>query len=49
MRRKTLRNCLKGILNDQQIESVGIDPDVRAETLGLAQFADLSNLLESET
>lgn len=49
MRRKTLRNCLKGILNDQQIESVGIDPGVRAETLGLAQFADLSNLLESDT
>ena len=49
MRRKTLRNCLKGMLDDRQIESVGIDPGVRSETLGLEQFAALSNLLEHDS
>jgi len=45
MRRKTLRNCLNGLLSAEQIESVGIDPGLRPETLGLRQFADLSNLM----
>jgi 16S rRNA (adenine1518-N6/adenine1519-N6)-dimethyltransferase len=47
MRRKTLRNCLKGLLDEDQILLVGIDPGARAETLGLEQFAALANLLES--
>jgi len=47
MRRKTLRNCLKGLLDESQILSVGIDPGARAETLGLEQFAALANLLEA--
>jgi 16S rRNA (adenine1518-N6/adenine1519-N6)-dimethyltransferase len=47
MRRKTLRNNLKGMLDASMIESAGIDPGLRPETLGLAQFAALSNLLES--
>jgi len=45
MRRKTLRNCLKGILNQEQIESCGVDPGARPETLSLEQFACLSSLL----
>jgi 16S rRNA (adenine1518-N6/adenine1519-N6)-dimethyltransferase len=46
MRRKTLRNSLRGMLDASLIESAGIDPGVRAETLGLEQFAALSNLME---
>ena len=44
MRRKTLRNTLKELLNSEQIESLGIDPSARAETLEVADFAALSNI-----
>ncbi|MDH3788085.1 MAG: 16S rRNA (adenine(1518)-N(6)/adenine(1519)-N(6))-dimethyltransferase RsmA [Xanthomonadales bacterium] len=46
MRRKTLRNCLRGMLDAEQIESCGIDPGARPETLGLEQFAALTRRLE---
>ena len=46
MRRKTLRNSLRDILDVSLIESVGIDPGLRADALGLEQFAALSNLME---
>lgn len=42
-RRKTLRNNLKNILSGEQIEALGINPSVRAETLTQQQFAELSN------
>ncbi len=42
-RRKTLRNTLKGLLTAEQIENVGVNPAARAETLTVAQFADLAN------
>lgn len=45
-RRKTLRNSLRGLLDATSIESVGIDPGARPETLSLEQFAALSELLE---
>lgn len=45
MRRKTLRNSLKGMLNPKQIESCGVDAGARPETLSLEQFACLSGLL----
>jgi len=48
MRRKTLRNCLKGLLDSSQIEAAGIDPGLRPETLGVAEFAALANLLETD-
>jgi 16S rRNA (adenine1518-N6/adenine1519-N6)-dimethyltransferase len=41
-RRKTLRNCLKGMLNPADIESCGIDPQLRPETLAPAQFGLLA-------
>lgn len=44
-RRKTLRNTLKGLLDSGQIESVGIDPTQRAETLSVTDFVRLSHLL----
>lgn len=44
-RRKTLRNNLKGLLTDHAIVALGIDPERRAETLSLAEFAALANAL----
>jgi 16S rRNA (adenine1518-N6/adenine1519-N6)-dimethyltransferase len=46
MRRKTLRNCMRGLLEPSQIESAGIDPGLRPEALNLAQFAALSRLMD---
>ena len=43
-RRKTLRNTLKKLLSSEQIESLGIEPSARAETLSIKDFAALSNL-----
>ena len=42
-RRKTLRNTLKGVLGDSDFAALGIDPQVRAEQLDLAQFARLAD------
>ena len=42
-RRKTLRNALKIILDQEAIQACGVDPGARAETLDLAAFARLAN------
>ncbi|MFN2309323.1 MAG: 16S rRNA (adenine(1518)-N(6)/adenine(1519)-N(6))-dimethyltransferase RsmA [Gammaproteobacteria bacterium] len=42
-RRKTLRNTLKGVLDAQDFAALGIDPQIRAEQLDLADFARLAN------
>lgn len=44
-RRKTLRNNLKTIMNGEQIAAAGIEPGLRAETLTVAQFVHLANVL----
>ena len=44
-RRKTLRNSLRGRVDEAQWRDVGIDPGVRPETLSPQQFAVLSNYL----
>ena len=44
-RRKTIRNTLKPLLTAEQMEKIGIDPVRRAETLSLAEFSELSNLV----
>jgi len=46
MRRKTLRNSLRGLLDASQIESVGVDPGLRPEAISLRQFAELSRLVK---
>ena len=46
MRRKTLRNSLRGLLDAAAIERAGVDPGARAETLDLEQFAALAALVE---
>ena len=45
-RRKTLRNSLKATLSDAVIENLPVDASVRAETLSLETFVELSNLLD---
>jgi 16S rRNA (adenine1518-N6/adenine1519-N6)-dimethyltransferase len=47
-RRKTLRNSLDGLLDATHIEAAGVDPGARPETLDLAAFAALSNVLPIE-
>ncbi|WP_349431035.1 16S rRNA (adenine(1518)-N(6)/adenine(1519)-N(6))-dimethyltransferase RsmA [Methylomarinum sp. Ch1-1] len=42
-RRKTIRNSLSKLLSAEQIAAIGIDPSQRAETISLAEFAELSN------
>ena len=42
-RRKTLRNNLKGLMTAETLESLGIDPQRRAETLTLSEFAAIAN------
>lgn len=44
-RRKTLRNCLKGLVSDEVFAAAQIDPSRRAETLSVAEFVHLTNQL----
>lgn len=41
-RRKTLRNTLRGLLSGEEIAASGVDPGLRAEQLGLEEFASLA-------
>ncbi|MGD0958508.1 MAG: 16S rRNA (adenine(1518)-N(6)/adenine(1519)-N(6))-dimethyltransferase RsmA [Methylomonas sp.] len=41
-RRKTIRNSLKNLITEQQIQALSIDPSIRAESLSLEQFALLN-------
>ncbi|HXY05591.1 MAG TPA: 16S rRNA (adenine(1518)-N(6)/adenine(1519)-N(6))-dimethyltransferase RsmA [Burkholderiaceae bacterium] len=44
-RRKTLRNALRHLLSEAQIEQAQVDPGVRAETLEVAAFVRLARCL----
>lgn len=44
-RRKTIRNSLKNLLDESQITTLDINPEVRAEQLTLAEFARLADAL----
>ena len=46
-RRKTLRNILKGKLDVEQIEALGIEPTIRPERLSLEDFTNISNAINS--
>ena len=48
-RRKTLRNALKPLLAQAQIQEAGIDPGARAETVSPAQYASLAALLAQDS
>lgn len=45
-RRKTLRNTLKIYLNEADFEQLGIDAQLRAENLGVAEFARIAEFTE---
>ena len=44
-RRKTLRNTLKAYLTEDDFKQMGIDAQLRAENLGVAEFARIVNFL----
>lgn len=44
-RRKTLRNTLKGLLDDAGFTALDINPQLRAENLGVAEFVAISNFI----
>lgn len=44
-RRKTLHNALRGMVVDAELEALGIDPGARGETLGVAEFVEIANLV----
>lgn len=44
-RRKTLRNCLKSMMDDAAWSNVDIDPQLRPEQLSVEDYVKLSNLI----
>jgi 16S rRNA (adenine1518-N6/adenine1519-N6)-dimethyltransferase len=46
-RRKTLRNALRGLAGDEAFGRAGVDPGLRGETLGVAQFIALADAAAS--
>ncbi|WP_106477446.1 16S rRNA (adenine(1518)-N(6)/adenine(1519)-N(6))-dimethyltransferase RsmA [Phytohalomonas tamaricis] len=47
-RRKTLRNNLKGVIDADTLESLGISPSRRPETLTLSEYVSLANHIAKE-
>jgi 16S rRNA (adenine1518-N6/adenine1519-N6)-dimethyltransferase len=45
-RRKTLRNTLKGLLDDEGFAALDINPQLRAENLSVGQFVSIANYLD---
>jgi 16S rRNA (adenine1518-N6/adenine1519-N6)-dimethyltransferase len=45
-RRKTLRNTLRGYLDEMDFERLGINPQLRAENLAVAGFIKVANYLD---
>ena len=48
-RRKTLRNTLKGLLDDDGFKALDLDSQLRAENLSVADFVKISNHLSKNT
>ncbi len=48
-RRKTLRNALSALCDEGAVRLAGIDPGARGETLSLADFVRLANVLAGRT
>jgi len=48
-RRKTLRNTLRAYLNEADFDKLGIDSQLRAENLGVFEFAKVANFLGNRT
>lgn len=48
-RRKTLRNALKGCLDEQQLLQCGLDPGMRPEQVTVEEFVRMANNVRRET
>ncbi len=48
MRRKTIRNALKGYVNETQIKMLGLNPQSRPENLDLANFISITEISQAE-
>lgn len=48
-RRKTLRNTLKGLLDDAGFTALGLDSQLRAENLPVSAFVDIANYLSRQS
>jgi 16S rRNA (adenine1518-N6/adenine1519-N6)-dimethyltransferase len=46
-RRKTLRNTLRSFLDESEFEQLGINPQLRAENLSVAEFAKIAAYLDA--
>ena len=44
-RRKTIRNALRDVAEEEELEAAGIDPGLRAEAIDIASYVELANLL----
>lgn len=44
-RRKTLRNALQGLIDEEEFRAAGVDPGLRPERLGVEEFIRLANTL----
>jgi 16S rRNA (adenine1518-N6/adenine1519-N6)-dimethyltransferase len=47
-RRKTLRNTLKNFLTESELIQLDVDPQLRAENLGVAEFSTITNFCGSK-
>lgn len=47
-RRKTIRNSLKELVDVEEWQSLNVSPDLRAENISLAQYAELANFVEQK-
>lgn len=45
-RRKVIRNCLAGLLTEQELQEAGVDPQARPEAVPVEQFVRLANGLQ---
>src|SRR5690606_10663434 len=48
-RRKTLRNALAGVIAPERLQSLGIDPQLRPENLGVADYLAIVGALDGKT
>lgn len=45
-RRKTVRNCYKGLVDEDTLQQLGISPSIRPENVTLEQFVAMANWLD---
>jgi 16S rRNA (adenine1518-N6/adenine1519-N6)-dimethyltransferase len=48
-RRKTVRNALKSVVNDEMLAGAGIDPSARPEQIPIDNWVQLANAFVSST